>query len=550
MNGIIPWRLKGLMKGRVEILGKSVWDYEFNKLSRQVGLVKQNPLDQLVTFTVKDEIAFGLENLLYPKEEIEERIKDIAKFMNIDHLLDRNIDQLSGGQKQLTILSSFLVLNPKILILDEPIAFLDQDSESLLLERLKHIIDSNLFDLTLVIIEHRLSRVKDIADKIIILDDKGSISINGTIKDTFTNNFDSLKSTNVRVPWIIDLFHHFKEETEIDLSNKEIPWDFASLKYFIADLNQEEKKLFRRILMDNEIMPHELESFRNYDDVIKFRDVYSEKMKQITRAEEHFDIRNKEKVKNELQNKGEIILETKNLTFEYPNSDIKALSHLDLKVKEGDFIGLIGPNGSGKTTLLYLLANLYEPTNGDICFKGKNLKDIDFMEYAQNIGFIFQNPENMIFKSSLREEIMYGPKNFGIDEQVRESYLEKLIGLIGEVDAERNPFKLSWGQKRRLNLSSIFVYKPSIILLDEPFIGQDQRTIDSIAQTLYIENKRGKTIIISSHDYPLLLKYTKTILELNHDGTLRHYDDKLAFFKEHKNLGPMEILKLIEGKRN
>jgi energy-coupling factor transporter ATP-binding protein EcfA2 len=392
--------------------------------------------------------------------------------------------------------------------------------------------------------------VKDIADKIIILEDKGSISINGTIKDTFTNNFAALKSTNVRIPWVIDLFHQFKEETEIDLLNKEIPWDFVSLKNFISDLNQGEKKLFRRILMDNEIMPHELESFRNYDDVIKFRDVYSEKMKQITRQEEQFDIRNKEKVKNDLQNKGEIILETQNLTFEYPNSDIKALSNLDLKVKEGDFIGLIGPNGSGKTTLLYLLANLYEPTNGDIYFKGNNLKDIDFMEYAQNIGFIFQNPENMIFKSSLREEIMYGPKNFGIDEKVRESYLEKLISLIGEVDAERNPFKLSWGQKRRLNLSSIFVYKPSIILLDEPFIGQDQRTIDSIAQTLYIENKRGKTIIISSHDYPLLLKYTKTILELNYDGTLRHYADKLSFFQEHKNLGPMEILKLIEGKRN
>ena len=126
MNGIIPWRLKGFAKGEAIIFDKSVWDYEFSELSTIVGLVKQNPVDQLVTFTVRDEIAFGLENLKYSKEEITKRIIEIAKFMGIEHILDRDIEQLSGGQKQLVVLSSFLVLKPKILILDEPIAFLDQ----------------------------------------------------------------------------------------------------------------------------------------------------------------------------------------------------------------------------------------------------------------------------------------------------------------------------------------------------------------------------------------------------------------------------------------
>ena len=137
MNGIIPWRLKGFMKGDVKIHGKSIWDYNFTGLSKIVGLVKQNPLEQMVTFTVKDELAFGLENLNLDKEIIEKRVKDISKFMGISHILNRDIDQLSGGQKQLTILSSFLIMNPKILILDEPIAFLDQQSESLLLTQLK-----------------------------------------------------------------------------------------------------------------------------------------------------------------------------------------------------------------------------------------------------------------------------------------------------------------------------------------------------------------------------------------------------------------------------
>jgi len=218
----------------------------------------------------------------------------------------------------------------------------------------------------------------------------------------------------------------------------------------------------------------------------------------------------------------------------------------------GSTHALIGPSGSGKTTLLYLLANLYEPTAGDIIYKSQNLKDIDPYEYAKNIGFIFQNPENMIFKSTIEDEILYGPKNFDLVEEINVNYLNKLVSLIGNEPSTKNPFQLSWGQKRRLNLSSIFVYNPDIILLDEPFIGQDQKTINSIIETLYIENKRGKTIIISSHDYHLLLKYTKRIVELNTDGTLREFDMSQNYFKRHRNLGPVVLLekinKILEGR--
>jgi len=161
MNGIIPWRLKGLMRGDVKIYGKSIWDYNFTELSKLVGLVKQNPQEQMTTFTVKDEIAFGLENLKLNKDVIDRKVKEMSEFMGISHILNRDIDQLSGGQKQLTVLSSFLVMDPKILILDEPIAFLDQQSESLLLTQLKKIKESQSFKTSLIIIEHRLSRVMD-----------------------------------------------------------------------------------------------------------------------------------------------------------------------------------------------------------------------------------------------------------------------------------------------------------------------------------------------------------------------------------------------------
>jgi len=527
MNGMIPWRIQGFAKGQVEIFGKSIWDYNFMELSKTVGLVKQNPLEQLVTFTVKDEIAFGLENLKYPKEEIEQRIQNIAEFMEISHLLNRDIDQLSGGQKQLTILSSFLVMDPKILILDEPIAFLDQNSESLLLDRLKKLVESEVHNLTLVIIEHRLSRVIDIADKIVILEENGKLSLKGDVSSILEKNFNQLRNCNVRVPWLYNIFDHFGTDY--------FPVSFNEALSIIEKLNKKELKKLKDILIDSEIKPIHLKKFQNFDEVIEFDNLYIESLKDQIAAHD-----SKEQQKTE-----GIILETRDLDFEYPNTDIKAIQNLSIKIEEGDFIGLVGPNGSGKTTLLYLLAGLYEPTSGEIFYKGKNISELDQYEYAKKIGFIFQNPESMIFKSTIKDEILYGPRNFNIEDQIDNKYLGKLMSLVGKESSDKNPFNLSWGQKRRLNLSSIFIYDPDIILLDEPFIGQDQKTIEELIETLFIENKRGKTIIISSHDYHLLLKYTKKIIELNENGTLRDYNSNGNYFKRHQNLGPIILLDKI-----
>ena len=293
----------------------------------------------------------------------------------------------------------------------------------------------------------------------------------------------------------------------------------------------------RALLIEKEILPKALEKFKSFEDVIEFQDLYIESLKDA------HDNREEQTVDKDGNN---YILKTNNVDFLYPNSGIKAINNLSINIQKGDFIGLVGPNGSGKTTLLYLLANLYEPSRGTIYYNNQNIRDIGSLEYAKQIGFIFQNPENMILNSTIKDEILYGPKNFGILENIPEDYMAKLIRIIGKEKSTKNPFKLSWGQKRRLNLSSIFVYNPEIILLDEPFIGQDQRTIDSLVETLYLENKRGKTIIISSHDYHLLLKYTKRILELNREGTVRDFDNKDNYFSKHRNLGPTLLLDSID----
>ena len=540
MNGIIPWRLKGLMKGNVKIFGKDIWEQDFSELSKLVGLVNQNPLDQLITFTVRDEIAFGLENLRYSKEDIIKKVDEIAEFMQISHLLDRDINQLSGGQKQLTVLSSFLVLEPKILILDEPIAYLDQNSESLLLNQLKRLKHSDRYRFTLVIIEHRLARVIDIADKILVLNEKGKIQVSGKIDEVFRNNYHLLKTCNLRVPWFSEIFDQFIQQKQNEF-NTINPIQFEEILDLMEHLKVDDLNILKDIILNSEINPKAEEFYERDEKKISFSDLYIESLKNETSEDSDKLVSDRKSLHDN------VILETKELSFEYPNSGIKAIDNLSIKIEKGDFIGLIGANGSGKTTLLYLLANLYQPTKGTILFNGMNISSIDPITYACKIGFIFQNPENMIFKSTLQDEILYAPLNFNIIDNISDEYLNKLISLIGVQDKNQNPFQLSWGQKRRLNLSSIFIYNPDIILLDEPFIGQDQRTIDSLIETLYLENKRGKTIIISSHDYHLLLKYTKRILELNRNGKLIDYDTKENYFNKHLNLGPILLLNKINN---
>ncbi len=502
LNGIIPFRQIGFMKGDVKVFGLSVWDQSLAELSKKVGLVKQNPDEQLVTFTVRDEISFGLENLNLPKEEIIEKVDDIVEFMNIEHLIDRDIDDLSGGEKQIVVICSYLVMKPKILILDEPFAFLDQRSSTLLLNRLKKLYQNKELDLSIIIVEHRLSKVLDIADYLLVLNYNGEIALKGSINKLFRNHFNDLKSCNLRIPWIPDLFI-----SALKTPKREIPLFFDTAIEMINKETNRNLELLKNRLYEN---------FMNHKE-------YSDGME------------------------GDILLELKNASFKYPKLNRMALNNISLKIFKRDFIGLVGHNGCGKTTLLYLLAGLYNPSKGKVYYKGRNLLEIDFYEYAEKIGFIFQNPENMLFKNTIRDEILYAPKNFNIQNQIDEENLNQLMRMVGNVEYDRNPFNLSWGQKRRLNLSSIFIYDPEIILLDEPFIGQDQKTIDELITILYQEQQKGKTIIIASHDYHLLLNHVDKIIELD-NGDLIEYEENYSYFQKYQSLGPISLLNIINKK--
>ncbi|MHA1672510.1 MAG: ATP-binding cassette domain-containing protein [Promethearchaeota archaeon] len=445
ITGAIPFNIKGQMKGSVELLGKTVFDYTAEELATLIAYVFQNADEQLVTFSVRDEIAFALENMCLSKNSILTKIQDISQSLGIQHLLDRSIYSLSGGEKQKVVLAASLVMNPEILILDEPLAFLDQTGENNLLKWLSVIRSANP-RLTIIIVEHRLRLFVDFIDRICLLNKWGELEFDAPPSQYFQSRGDFQE--------IFLRDHLFHTQLVSLLSSSRIE---SSIEGEKIPLNP--------------------------------------------------------------------LIQVNDLDFSYPGNPNPVFSELSLSINSNEILGVVGDNGSGKTTLLYLLARILEPNQGDILFQGKNLRSFPQDSFFPQIGFIFQNPENQIFANTVHDEILYGPRNFGVvplDSHIafENSLVEKYLPLIGEyresdeIIAQTNPFQLSWGQKRRLNLASIFAYDPDILLIDEPFIGQDAASILKVLEILDKFHAIGKTIVIVSHDHKLLETFCTRVIDL------------------------------------
>jgi len=461
ISGRIPFTISGQMKGNLNLFEKNIWDYNQEEISQKISYVFQNAEEQLISFSVFDEIAFAAENLRLPPNEIKQRVNHIAEALGITELLNRSIYSLSSGEKQKTILAANLVMSPKILLLDEPLAFLDKNGEILLnnlLENL-HKIDPSL---TIVIIEHRLKPFYSLISRILLLNQYGELVFNGK-----TGNYeDYIKKGNIR---------YLRDDKTLVNINK-------NYKHDNSDSNRP-------------------------------------------------------------------VLQLKNISYQYPNSKSMVFTDYSLNVNKGEFLGIVGNNGSGKTTLLYLIAHMLNPITGSMTFSGDSYDIIKLYEFIPKMGFIFQNPENQLFGKTIKDEILFAPRNF-IElkkrqhklkenifqnlfsrkknhqqakadlEKEEDNIINKYLPFIGEyrkeidVLLEQSPFSLSWGQKRRLNLASIFSYSPELLLVDEPFIGQDAASIDSIFKILYRFVEEGKTVLIVSHDKELLQNNCSRIVEL------------------------------------
>lgn len=457
INGLVPFFYDGIVTGQLNINGNDVTKMNIFELSKIVGTVLQDPDSQFIGLTVGEDIAFKLENYCISQDEMIDRVDKSAELVDIKKELYSSPYKLSGGQKQRVTLAGVTVDDVKILLFDEPLASLDPATGESAIELIDKMQKQN--NKTAIIIEHRLEDVLHCdVDRVIVMD-KGEIIADTTIDEIIRK--DILRKVGIREPLYL-----------------------TALRYADCEIN----------------------------DTLKLKNIetlelgeYKEKLKDWYENIEVYEC-------DENQNP---ILELDNINFSY-NNEKQILKNVSFKINKGDMAAIVGRNGAGKSTISKLVCGFYKPTSGRILFDGKDMVDYTIKERSQKIGFIMQNPNQMISKTMVYDEVAFGLKIRGLsDSQIKERVYEtlKICGLYGY----RNwPISaLSFGQKKRVTIASILVLNPDMIILDEPTAGQDFKHYTEIMEFLVDLNKKGVTILMVTHDMHLMLEYTNKVIVLS-----------------------------------
>lgn len=456
INGQIPNTYDGDILGEVKVCNKDIKKSSIFDLSLKVGTVLQDTDGQFVGLTVAEDIAFSLENDNVEKEDMLKEVNSWAEVLAIKDLLNQKPGELSGGQKQRVSLAGVLVSHTPILLLDEPLANLDPAS-GLSTMKLVDKLNKN-YGCSIIVIEHRLEEALSMKpDRILIIDD-GKLIFDGKTSDLLKMNL--LDEIGVRKPLYIKALDYSK----VDVGK------YDSLSNF----------------EDTNILENDLLKIKNWADSIK--------------------------VDQDLSKKNSI-LQVRNLCFSYGKKK-KTLDDLSFTINKGDIVSLVGPNGAGKSTLAKLLCGFIRPTSGEIILDNEDIKNKSIKEIAEKIGFCLQNPNAMISKTSVKEEVAFGLKLRNVKEEEIIEKSNKILEICGLYPFRNWPIAaLSYGQKRRVTIASILILDPQILILDEPTAGQDYKHYTEIMEFIKSLNKKlNLTILMISHDMHLIQEYTDRTL--------------------------------------
>ena len=459
INGLVPFSNEGEISGSLKVKGKETKEMSIFELSNSVGTVLQDPDGQFIGLTVGEDIAFKLENDCVSQEEMKEKVKIVSEIVGIDTHLSSAPYSLSGGQKQRVTLAGVMVGDVDILLFDEPLASLDPATGKSAIELIDQIQKKT--NKTILIIEHRLEDVLHCPVDRIIVVDNGKIAADITPEELLSSNL--LVETGIREPLYI-----------------------TALKYAGCNITPK--------MHPEHIDTLNIDSCRD-----KLKEWYED------------TIEDKQQVNSEA------ILEMKDVKFSY-ESGKEILHGVSFKVNRGEMVSIVGRNGAGKSTISKLICGFYKPTEGKILFNGRDLVNDTIKERAEKIGIVMQNPNQMISKTMIFDEVALGLKVRGVSEGEIKNRVFETLKICGLYEFRNWPISaLSFGQKKRVTIASILVLNPEVIILDEPTAGQDFKHYTEIMEFLRELNQKGVTIIMITHDMHLMLEYTNRAIVLS-DG--------------------------------
>ena len=455
INGLNPFSNPGACTGTLTVDGVDAPHSSIFELSAHVGTVLQDPDGQFIGLTVGEDIAFALENSCTPQDEMHAITRHAAELVGIENHLGYAPHELSGGQKQRVSLAGVMVDQVKILLFDEPLANLDPATGKQAIELIDEIQKKT--DTTVLIIEHRLEDVlwRNV-DRIVLVND-GTILADLRPDELLSGSL--LAENGIREPLYVTALRY----AGVDITPDKHPAHVDSL-----------------VLDDT--------------DTQKLRDWFTARPRPAAQPER------------------EPLLEVKGLSFGYQKGQ-QTLRDVSFSIGKGEMVSIVGRNGAGKSTLSKLICGFETPDAGEIFLNGKPLAEENIRRRAQHIGYVMQNPNQMISKTMIYEEVALGLQRSGLtEEQIREK-VEATLRVCGLYPFRNWPISaLSFGQKKRVTIASVLVLDPELILLDEPTAGQDFRHYTDIMEFLRGLNARGVTVVMITHDMHLMLEYTRRAL--------------------------------------
>jgi energy-coupling factor transport system ATP-binding protein len=488
LNSLVPHSFGGKMEGTVSVCGLNTRDTTPAFLAPKVGIVLQSAESQLVGLTVREDVEFGLENIMLPREQIQERVDWALGVVKLSNLQDSSPWSLSGGQKQRLAIASALAFRPQLLVLDNPTAELDPIGKQDVLETISFLNKEH--GITIFIVDQELHEVLPYAHRLLILDDGKVLLLDTPAK--VLDQAELVRGAGVKLPDVTEISYQLRKRKKWD---GQLPISIANSTQLFGKMIQ---SLDRSMISQSPDLPSDNSSTQKP------------------------------------------LIELTNVSFGYPQGKT-VLQGINLTINSGDFLAIMGQNGAGKTTLAKHLNGLLKPTQGHVFVEGLDTKKESVAHLSTRVGYVFQNPDHQIFSKTVGEELSFGPKNLGWSEDRIEQAVQRALIDIGMVDRrESEPYFMGLAERKLIAIASVLIMEPHVLVLDEPATGADYNVALRIMRYISDLHKRGLTVIIITHDVSLAANYASRVIAMR-DGSILLAGTPESIFQQKELLNECKI---------
>ena len=541
-------------------------------IRREVGMVFQNPDNQIIASVVEEDVGFGPENIGLPTDEIWQRVNNALSAVHMEAYRLKSPNHLSGGQKQRVAIAGTLAMEPKTIVLDEPTAMLDPSGRKEVLESVLELKRKK--GISIILITHYMEEAVD-ADRILLMD-SGKLVMDGSPREVF-QNVERLKEFRMDVPIITELAHKLQKKgfpiEKTILKKEELEEELFKLKEEGFVLQECVTKKDLPGLEDGSSAKENSDAASVLQEISgKEQELKPEKEADI---QEEAEVQKDADIKDEKPEAGDYIVEVNHLSAIFQEGTAMesfALKDLSMKIRRGSLTAVIGHTGSGKSTLVQHLNGLIKAKSGEIFvsfrenpplvksgksflfFKGKKTiiekkgrlslseESFDYRALRFKVGLVFQYPEYQLFEETVFEDVLFGPKNQGLSLEDAKKEAEEALRSMGVEEAlwQKSPFELSGGQKRRVAIAGVLAMEPELLILDEPTAGLDPAGREELFQVIaHLQERYAMTILLVSHSMDDVARYAEEVFVLNQGECIRQGSPEEVFShkKEMEELG-------------